>query len=81
MSLRGAKRRSNLVVIDEIATLPTVARNDKTGYDTATIAPRCDCEALLRYSSYNSEALLRYSFMMLSFFSQKLFHPPSKNRV
>jgi len=31
MSLRGAKRRSNLMVIDEIATLPTVARNDKRG--------------------------------------------------
>jgi len=29
--VRGAKRRSNLMVIDEIATLPTVARNDKRG--------------------------------------------------
>jgi len=34
MSLRGAKRRSNLknvIVIKEIATLPLVARNDKKG--------------------------------------------------
>ena len=28
MSLRGVKRRSNLAVISEIATLPLVARND-----------------------------------------------------
>jgi len=34
MSLRGAKRRSNLrniIVIKEIATLPLVARNDRHG--------------------------------------------------
>ena len=34
MSLRGAKRRSNLrnvIVINEIATLPLVARNDGKG--------------------------------------------------
>jgi hypothetical protein len=28
-SLRGAKRRSNLIELKEIATLPSVARNDR----------------------------------------------------
>jgi hypothetical protein len=36
-TLRGASRRSNLVFYDEIATLPSVARNDNVTIHSAFV--------------------------------------------
>jgi hypothetical protein len=64
-SLRGAKRRSNLIELKEIATLPSVARNDRVIATLPSVARNDRVIAAHSSGARNDNAMAFNAFVLI----------------